>query len=98
MVNAIFGKSQAAQLLSNSTSSGSSSMRIAALEKQIKIKESEAKENKDTVQAAATTAELAKLQAAAAKSETTAQDSSAATSRQAEFDTDAPADDTSAWV
>jgi hypothetical protein len=85
-------------------------MRIAALEKQIKIKESEAKEIKDPVQAATTTAELtklrgelAKLQAAATKSETTksgakAQESSATETRQAEFDVDKPEDDTSVWV
>lgn len=101
MVNAISGTSQTTQLLSSSTNSTSSSVRIAALEKQIKTKVTEAKESKDPVQSATIAAELGKLRAelarlqdAANKSEAKEQESSSAASRQAEFDKEAAADET----
>lgn len=64
MVSAVSGSTQATQYLSGSTSSKPN---VAALEKEIAAKETEAQENKDPVKAASIAAELASLRAELAK-------------------------------
>lgn len=99
---AISGVSQPSPTLSAGT--GSNKADIAALEKQIVAKETEAEENEDQLKAATLAAELAtlkaelaRLQAAEKKTEAT-QETKSEASRQAEFDKEAPSDSPGYWV